>query len=155
MRTTMKEDRGKRRQMGRGTSGGFTLVEAIVASVMAAVIILAVSKAMSTSLHNAALLKQKAQASAVAQLHLEEAIATGDWLNGGDESGDDPPNFDVNQPAMYHWDVTTSDFSDPEGTGNLHQVTCQVTWTSHLQSEARSGTTLMDYVEKVQETAPL
>lgn len=125
---------------------GFTLIEALVTVVVVGVIMVALWESLSVLVHGAALVKQKAQASQIAADHLAEAIATWQWQTG--MSGDDAPNEDPDQPAMYHWTVDAADFDEPNGTSDLHQVDCTVSWNSHGQPYSITLSTLMFDQEK-------
>jgi type II secretory pathway pseudopilin PulG len=127
--------------------GGFTLIEAITAVIVVGIIMVVIYQGLSLMVRTAGYVKQKTEASEIAARHLEEQIATWQWLNG-DQSGDDPPNNDDTLPPMYHWTVTTSDYSEVNMTNNLHLVTCEVTWTSHGQPFSVSLATVMYDGEK-------
>jgi prepilin-type N-terminal cleavage/methylation domain-containing protein len=126
---------------------GFTLIEAITTVIVVGIIMVVVWQALSVLVRAAGAVKQKAEASEVAERHLEESIALGTWLNSGD-SGVDPPNNDDTLPPTYHWTVTTSDYDEVNMTTDLHLVTCEVTWQARGQEHSLSLSTVMYDGEK-------
>ncbi len=138
---------GGRQRRRTARPRGFTLIEAITSVIVVGILVVVVYQGLSLMVRTAGFIRQKSEACDVAQRHLEEQIATWQWLNG-DQSGDDSPNDDPSRPAMYHWTVSTTDYSEYNGSGDLHLVSCDVTWTSHGQQYSVSLSTAMYDQEK-------
>jgi prepilin-type N-terminal cleavage/methylation domain-containing protein len=133
----------------RRVGGGFTLIEALVTVVVIGIIMVALWQALSIMVRGAGLVKQRTIATQIAANHLNDAIAEWTWQNG--DSGDDSPNYDDSEPAMYHWQIQVADFAEPNGTPDLHQVECVVSWKSHNQDYSVTAATLMFDQEKTPE----
>ena len=114
-------------------AGGFSLVE-VLASLMLATIVLPIAmRAISLSAANASLAAQRTEATALAQLKLNELIVTRDYENG-EQSGD----FGEDWPN-YQWQANTSQWSGQ----SLIQVDVTVTWTHSGQERILKVSTLV------------
>ncbi len=116
MRVIIKKD-----NKGFIRSGGFTLVETILASVILCASILALGAISTRSLSGTKLNRQYETAVGWAerQLVMIDYIGVEDFIESGRTEGD----FDNYEP-VYHWQVSTQSI----GIDNLYQVKVVVSW---------------------------
>ncbi|HVX83364.1 MAG TPA: prepilin-type N-terminal cleavage/methylation domain-containing protein [Phycisphaerae bacterium] len=130
-------------------NAGFTLIEALVTVVVIGIIMVALWQALAIMVRGAGLVKQRTIAMQIAANHLNDAIAEWTWTNA--DSGDDSANYDTNEPALYHWQIQTSDFAEPNGTSDLQQVECVVSWKAYNRDYSVTVATLMFDQQKTPE----
>ena len=128
---------GQRRGSHRGIgvppmsrrAAGFTLIEVLTAIFVLTITIPVLMQAYSVAGDVASFSRQRSEALAVAQTHLDELVATSDWLNDT-PSGDDKPG-----PTSYHWQsaLNTWTNSDPAEDTTIQQLTVTVSWQHNGQ----------------------
>jgi prepilin-type N-terminal cleavage/methylation domain-containing protein len=120
------------RRLGR--RGGFTLVEALVALVVIALVVPAVLQAVTVTMQVGADAKLRGEAAQLAKGKLDELAATGDWKDGklqGDFDG---------QTQTMHWTGDVQGWND----GNVSQLSVSVTYKTAGKERAVTMTTLVN-----------
>ena len=105
----------------RQNRSGFTLIEAIVASLILCASIMALGAISTRSLVGTRLNRQYEKAASLAQRQLQTIYYIGidDFLEGQETEGD----FQTSQP-VYHWEFS----AERVGIGNLYQAKVSVSW---------------------------
>lgn len=127
--------------MRKTGSGGFTLVEVLATMLIVSILAVAVSAALTTVMRGAGAAKDRSVAAEIAARHLDEEIATGNWQTGN--SGDDAAYGDPKATARYHWSVASQGYEEPQGTADLFEVICTVTWKTQTGEQSLAVSTLM------------
>ncbi len=112
-----------RRPVHPGTPGApgrpaFTLIESLATLVLIAIVVPVAMEGIALATATAGLTRHRAQAVSLAQMKLNELIATSEWENG-DQSGDFADPW-----ANYHWLASVREWEGPV----LQQLDVQVTW---------------------------
>lgn len=103
---------------------GFTLVEALITLLLVAVVLPFVMRGVSASAQLGVLADRKAQAAALADTRLAEALIAGDWEDG-DAGGTFDPEVYGSETAGYAWYLLVDDW---ENQTAFQEVTVVVTW---------------------------
>lgn len=129
------------RGLGHNFRGGFTLVEALIALLLIAVVLPVVIQAISTSLRLGVYADRRAQAVALAENQLAEIVLSGDWQYGDAEgvfTEDDAPELD--EPGAFHWALAVEDWTDT----SYQQFTMTVTWQQRQRERSVSLSTVVN-----------
>lgn len=103
---------------------GFTLVEALITLLLVAVVLPFVMKGVSASAQLGVLADRRAQAAALADTRLAEAMLTGEW-DEGDSAGEFDPEVYGSETAGYTWYLLVDDWQSQTA---YREVTVIVTW---------------------------
>jgi type II secretion system protein I len=124
-----------RRQTG---TRGFTLIEALVAIVLVAVVLPVALAAVSQSLKGADTIRKQEVALRVAQARLALLVADGSWQSAG-TSGACDPRTDGEDTEGMRWQMSTSTWRDQ----TVRTLTFTVTWGPVANPRSVTLTTLV------------
>ena len=127
-----------------GTRRGFTLVEALAALLLVAIVLPVVMRGVSVAARAASSARRNTEAASLAQSKLNELVATQQWRSGylaGQFDTDDGDNA-----SDYSWSAEATRWSEPY----VRQLAVSVTWTSGGAQQSVTLTTLV-YEGKPQE----
>lgn len=117
---------------------GFTLIEALVAIVLVAVVLPVALAAVSQSLRGADTIRKQDIALRVAQSRMAALVADGSWSSSG-SSGACDPHRDGEDTQDMRWQMQVSTWRDPA----VHTLKFTVTWGSVSNPHSVSLTTLV------------
>ncbi len=125
---------------------GFTLVEALVALVLLAVVVPTALRAISISTQVAAVSSDRSQAAMLAETRIDQLVVTGDWqttgLEGNFEDLFDRGMFDETVAGAldkYTWTAELEDWD----AGDARQLRVTVHWQRRSTRHAVTLTTLV------------
>lgn len=118
----------------RRRNSAFTLIEALFALAMIAVLLPVVMEGISVAISLSSQARRQAEAANLARSKLDELVATSQWDGGASLSG----NFDPDHPG-YQWSATTNDWQ----TGTMTELDVQVTWTARQRPQSITMSTLV------------
>lgn len=124
--------RGPKPRAVKRRSRGFTLVEALAAVVIIAVVLPVAMRGISLAAVVASRSHQRVEAAELARMKLNELVVTGEYGNGS-QSGE----FGVDAPG-FRWIATTESWND----SSMQLITVQVTWRRRNVEEVVSMSTL-------------
>ena len=116
---------------------GFTLVEALAALLLIAIVLPVVMRGVSVAARAASSARRNTEAASLAQSKLNELVATQDWKAGylaGQFDADDGDNA-----SDYAWSAEATRWSEPY----VRQLAVSVTWTSGGAQQSVTLTTLV------------
>jgi prepilin-type N-terminal cleavage/methylation domain-containing protein len=113
---------------------GFTLIEALFALAMLAVLLPVVMEGISVAISLSSQARRQAEAASLARSKLDELVATAQWNGGASLSG----NFEPDHPG-YQWSASTSDWQ----SGSMTELDVQVTWTARQHPQSVTVSTLV------------
>ena len=119
-------------------SRGFTLIEALAAITIMAIVLPTLLYGITLAGNAAALVKQRNLAASLGEAKLNELVATNEWQTGSlsGDFGDDGPGIT--------WVANVTPYSDPNmTTENLQQIDLVVSWMSHHATRSVTLTTLV------------
>lgn len=119
-----------RRQTHRARAG-FTLVEALITLLLVAVVLPFVMKGVSASAQLGVLADRRAEAGALADTRLAEAMLTGEWEEG-DSAGEFDPRVYGSEAGGYTWYLLVEDWQSKTA---YREVTVIVTWLQAGQEQ--------------------
>lgn len=118
----------------------FTLIEALVALAMLAVILPIVMQGISLAIGLSSQARQQAEAANLARMKLDELVATHEWSDGSALQG----NFGETWPA-YQWSAAVNTWQD----GTMSELDVQVTWTARQKQRSITMATLVSADESL------
>lgn len=122
------------RTLGRCTRG-FTLIEALAAMALIAVVLPVVMQGISVAIGLSSHARHQAEAATLAKMKLDELIAT-QQLDGSAPQGDFGEDF-----PGYEW---TADINTWPSDANLSELTITVTWTARQRQQQVQVATLVN-----------
>ena len=102
---------------------GFTLLEALIAIVLVAVVLPVGIAGISGAAHAAGQVRRNDLARRLAEGKLNQLVVTGEWQTSA-TSGDFDPATDGDDAAGFHWQLTSTAWRDP----TVHDLRLAVTW---------------------------
>lgn len=117
---------------------GFTLIEALVAIVLVAVVLPVALAAVTASLQGASAISKQDVALRVAQSRLAALVADGSWQSSGSTGACDPRTDGEDTDGM-RWQMTVATWRDP----SVRTLTFTVSWGSTLNPRTLTLTTLV------------
>ena len=117
------------KRVGRARQKGFTLIEALAALMLVAVVLPFAIRGISMSAQGAAATDQRATAMMLAQTQLEEAMLAEAWKFGDSEGAFD--EIYGPESERYTWSLTVEEWINT----NFRELTLTVTWTSAGQEK--------------------
>ena len=112
---------------------GFTLIEALAALLLVAIVLPAALRGISAATHASSISRRRTEAAALASSKLNELVGTQQWqvgtMNG--DFGDESPG--------YQWTATVQDWSEAD----LWQLDVSVTWGDRRPDQTVTLTTLI------------
>jgi general secretion pathway protein I len=119
--------------------GGFTLVEALAAMTLLAIVMPALTQGLSGAAQAASSSRRRTEATILAQAKLSALVATGTW-QGNALSGD----FGTDWP-QYQWQATVQtwvDNNNTAGSTGLQEIDLRVSWMERNRATSITLTTL-------------
>ncbi len=123
---------------GRFRSAGFTLIEALVAIVLVAVVLPVALAAVSQSLRGADTIRKQEVALRVAQTRLALLVADGSWASAG-TSGACDPRTDGEDTEGMRWQMNVATWRDQ----TVRTLKFTVSWGSTSEPRSVTLTTLV------------
>ena len=111
-------------------SRGFTLVEALAALMLVAIVLPFVIRGISLSARNAAYTDRKATAVMLAQSQMDEALITDAWQFGASEGVFDERYGDDTE--RYTWDLAVQDWQSTD----FRELTLTVRWVRGVDEQS-------------------
>jgi prepilin-type N-terminal cleavage/methylation domain-containing protein len=116
---------------------GFTLIEALAAMTLLAIVLPALTQGLSVASQAASSARHHTEATQLAQQQMSELIATGAWQQGT-LSGDFSPDW-----PQYQWQATVQTWvGDTTGTG-LQEIDLRVNWLDRNTMDSVDLSTLV------------
>lgn len=112
---------------------GFTLIEALIAMTLLAVILPVAMQGISAAISLSTEARRRSEAATLARWKLDELVTTRVWISSQGSSRFEEPWSD------YHWTLTAEDWQ----SGLMTQLTVEVTWTARQKQQSVSMTTLV------------
>jgi prepilin-type N-terminal cleavage/methylation domain-containing protein len=125
---------------------GFTLVEALAALLLVAIVLPVVMRGVTVATRAASSARRNTEAASLAQSKLNELVATGQWRSGYLAGQFDDTDGDSGYD--YTWSAEATRWSEPY----VRQLAVSVNWTSGGAQQAVTLTTLV-YEGRPQEQA--
>lgn len=112
---------------------GFTLIEALIAMTLLAVILPVAMQGISVAISLSGEARRRSEAAALAKSKLDELVVTQQWNTAQASNRFEDPWSD------YQWSLTTEDWQ----AGQMTQLTVEVTWTARQKQQSLTMTTLV------------
>ncbi len=112
---------------------GFTLIEALIAMTLMAIVLPVVMQGISVALTLSSDARRRSEAATLARMKLDELVVTTQW-NGGQLRGD----FGDHWPA-YQWHATLESWA----AGDMTQLTVEVVWSTRNRTRSVVMSTLV------------
>jgi prepilin-type N-terminal cleavage/methylation domain-containing protein len=117
---------------------GFTLIEALAAMTLLAIVMPALTQSLSVATQAASSARHHTEATQLAQQQMSELLATGAWQQGT-LSGDFSPDW-----PQYQWQATVQTWvGDTTGTTGLQEIDLRVSWLDRNATDSITLATLV------------
>ncbi|XAM00276.1 prepilin-type N-terminal cleavage/methylation domain-containing protein [Phycisphaeraceae bacterium D3-23] len=128
------------RRIRRRSRRGFTLIEALAALMLMAVVVPLVLRGIALSAQVGVLADRRAHATMLADTRLTEAILNGEWEEGDSAGTFDPESYG-SDAELYQWYLLVDDWNSQTA---FKEVTLVVSWQQRGEEQIVSLTTVVN-----------
>ena len=119
---------------------GFTLVEVLATLLLIGIVLPTVMHGVTVSGDASSYARRNSEAAGLAEQKLGELVATGDWLSGGNSTGDFAPEW---PGYRYEWALSPYVDNTTTSDSGVQQLDLRVIWLSHGMEDSLLVSTLV------------